>query len=613
MNMYMTKLHTMRWTAALATIATVITLAPREAEACGGTFCDAGPTAMPVDQTGENILFVMGDGYTEAHIQIQYDPTTEANQFAWVVPMTALPEFSVGSQPLFDAVLSGTVPAYGFTSVSDDCGFDESGDDGFGDTSGGGSTDPTGSDSDTGDGPEIVLQQTVGAFDITVLSGGTAAEVMEWLGTNGYQQDPNAEPILAEYLAENYVFAAFKLTNGAETAEIHPVTLTFEVEEACVPIRLTRIAAVEDMDIRTFFLADGRVVPQTYKHVVVNPLKLDWPSNASNYKDVITMAVDSFGAEGKAFVTEYAGTSGVVSRSGLHSELWNPGGFVDLPPVEVTNVLEAQGLRFCDEFNGCAWTHALIPGLLASYLPAPDGVDPVEFYDCLDCYEALIDLEAWGDGTGFAMALQQRIVAPGVHANEILDQYPTLTRMYTTISPGEMTADPFFWQNSSLPDVDNTQSLAQRRTHCNNDNLWTLPDGRQVYVPSGSGWPAFAEEMPWEEEVAEMPSNGAPMTLVDNKALIDTHLAAYNCSVGWPASACGPSGGETGPSTATDTGGGGIDSLTGATAGDDSSSEGGASGGLDGEGRGCGCRATPSSTPPLFLFALALLGLRRRR
>jgi hypothetical protein len=40
--------------------------------ACGGTFCDSGPTAMPVDQTGENILFVMGDGIVEAHVQIQY-------------------------------------------------------------------------------------------------------------------------------------------------------------------------------------------------------------------------------------------------------------------------------------------------------------------------------------------------------------------------------------------------------------------------------------------------------------------------------------------------------------------------------------------------------------
>ena len=49
---------------------------PNRAEACGGTFCDTGPNAMPVDQTGENIMFVIDGAYVEAHIQIQYDPNT---------------------------------------------------------------------------------------------------------------------------------------------------------------------------------------------------------------------------------------------------------------------------------------------------------------------------------------------------------------------------------------------------------------------------------------------------------------------------------------------------------------------------------------------------------
>src|SRR6185295_1671829 len=46
--------------------------ATREARACGGTFCDSGPTAMPVDQTGENVLFVLDGTNVEAHVQIQY-------------------------------------------------------------------------------------------------------------------------------------------------------------------------------------------------------------------------------------------------------------------------------------------------------------------------------------------------------------------------------------------------------------------------------------------------------------------------------------------------------------------------------------------------------------
>ena len=76
--------------------------APAPAEACGGTFCDQAPPGqapMPVVQTGENVRFVMQNGWVEAHIQIQYqgDPA----RFAWVIPLPAKPELSVGSQVLF--------------------------------------------------------------------------------------------------------------------------------------------------------------------------------------------------------------------------------------------------------------------------------------------------------------------------------------------------------------------------------------------------------------------------------------------------------------------------------------------------------------------------------
>src|SRR5690606_22123232 len=84
-------------------------LTPTTADACGGTFCDAGPTAMPGDQPGENILFHIGENSAEAHIQIQIDPNTPAEQFAWVIPVAALPEFEVGSQILFDNILAGSV------------------------------------------------------------------------------------------------------------------------------------------------------------------------------------------------------------------------------------------------------------------------------------------------------------------------------------------------------------------------------------------------------------------------------------------------------------------------------------------------------------------------
>ena len=64
-------------------------------------------------------------------------------------------------------------------------------------------------------GVEVLLREAVGAFEVTVLSGSSAQEVIDWLGINGYEQPPQAEPIIAEYVAAGFVFAAVKLTGGA--------------------------------------------------------------------------------------------------------------------------------------------------------------------------------------------------------------------------------------------------------------------------------------------------------------------------------------------------------------------------------------------------------------
>ena len=143
----------------------------------------------------------------------------------------------------------------------------------------------------------------------------------------------------------------------------------------------------------------------------------------------------------------------------------------------------------------------------------------------------MIDLEIWADGSGFAQDMAERIVAPGENGVRLLETYPYLSRMYTLISPHEMIADPIFHQNPDLPEVSNTRQ-ATRRILCSGDSLWTLPDGRQLYVPQGDAWPVI-DAMPGVEEVQEVPNHGAPMTLVRHTETIDKRVKAYNEEVGY--------------------------------------------------------------------------------
>src|SRR5688572_29115556 len=161
---------TLKRVIAAGPVVLAILLRAANAAACGGTFCDTGPTLMSVDQTGENILFVIDGQSVEAHVQIQYQGA--AARFAWVVPMPQIPAVTVGSQQLFQNLLQATVPQYGFSRQFDSCGIGGSG--GATAVGSGGAAGAGGGTSASDAGVSVVYQKTVGAFDVTVLEGGTA-------------------------------------------------------------------------------------------------------------------------------------------------------------------------------------------------------------------------------------------------------------------------------------------------------------------------------------------------------------------------------------------------------------------------------------------------------
>jgi len=563
------------------------------ADACGGTFCDSGPFVSPVDQAAETVLFIQDGDFVEAHIQITIDPNTEAQKFAWIVPMLAAPEFSVGSQPLFDALLGSTSPRY--LTDGEYCGND--------DPSVGFIQDPDGGG--TSAEPEVQTQ-TVGAFEVTTLQGGTVDAVMQWLGDNGYQQDPAAEPILAEYIADGHVLVAFRLIPNADVADIHPVVLRYEGDEPCVPIKLTAIAAAPDMGIRAFFLGESRYAPTNYSHVVVNPLRLDWNGSDFAYVNAITMAVDE-APGGRGFVTEYAGATDIVGADGLYSDAWTAAPFAAAGPTEVVDLLNAQGLAECTP-DFCTVPHQLVVAMLLDFLPAPEGVSPNAFYGCLSCYADMTDFAEW-DGPAFAAQLDERVIDPARHSRDLLAAWPYLTRMYTTISAHEMTVDPTFHPSAELVDVP-MSAIADEQCVCDTDSVITLPDGRMVYNESAM-WPNF-DAMPYAERLEQIPPAGAPMVDLDNGALIDEILAAHNAQYECMPSGSGSgSGSEGGADTADLTASGPNPSDTSGGSGESS-----ASGGQDLlDSKGCGCTSDDGGEPGSWLAAAfaALYWIRRRR
>jgi hypothetical protein len=160
-------------------------------------------------------------------------------------------------------------------------------------------------------------------------------------------------------------------------------------------------------------------------------------------------------------------------------------------------------------------------------LPRPTGVDEAEFYACLSCFADVIDLDAWSDAE-FAADFEARIIAPGRHAQDLLERHRYLTRMYMTMSPHEMTEDPLFHANADLPGVPNVVR-ATRVTPCDGPDYIELDDGRQMALdPSGM----LPDDMPPAAFIEEVPPRGAPITITDTSEDIDDVLARWNAEVG---------------------------------------------------------------------------------
>jgi hypothetical protein len=359
------------------------------------------------------------------------------------------------------------------------------------------------------------------------------------------------------------------------------------------------------MGVRAFFLGAGRVVPTNYRHVELNPARIAWNTFADNYSEVVSRAMDSVGVEGRGFVTEYAGPSNIVLRDGIYGANWRAAAFVGIAPTGVVDELVRQGLGQCSGAK-CTFSHPLVLPLLHEFLPPPAGVDEGGFYSCLACYADRIDTTLWKD-TGFAVAFQERIVVPGRRASELLERYPYLTRLYTTISPSEMTEDPTFHERADLP------AVAARRVA----TRFVTPqvgfevfDGRVVALTESGGWPEFASEMPWVERVEDIPVDGAAIEIVNNQALIDRLLAEHNKERGFSTMSCdsgaGGSAGTGGAGGTIGVGGGGLGGAGASSAGSGGNAAPPASGTNEQASGGCACGVVRGTSSRSLALALSI-------
>ena len=88
----------------------------------------------------------------------------------------------------------------------------------------------------------VLDRKLVGIFETTTITSRDPKALENWLRENGFAVSTNAEPIIASYIKDGWVFVATKIRRDKpdnETSTPHPLSFTFKTDKLVYPMRLT--------------------------------------------------------------------------------------------------------------------------------------------------------------------------------------------------------------------------------------------------------------------------------------------------------------------------------------------------------------------------------------
>lgn len=429
------------------------------ADACGGFFC----SNVPVAQSGEVIVYTLKDDGTIV-MTVQVDFQGMDDDFSWILPVIAPPtDINTGTPAFFTALQQAAAPVFqvndqqegvcrpyptcvfpgGATSSGGGCGF----------SSGVGATaspraafdafvaDASTSDTRAPDADTVTVfsESRVGPYDTVVLGAASAATVVQWLSDNEYIVPDGSAELLEPYAASGQVFLALRLSANAPTGTVRPIELTIPTSEACLPIRLTAIATVQNMPIDTYFLGRNGVMPANYATAVPSLEEASYWFGGRRWETAAGEAADALG--GQAFAVGYAGPTPSISVTLLSID--------DL-------ATETDPSRFVSELQARGYPPStLFLELLTLHIEPPAGWLPQDYFNCLANQFGGCPAPASFDPQALVDALDVEIRQPRERAQAQINAHPYLTRLYTDMSAEEMTVDPIFVEDARVPDTSN--------------------------------------------------------------------------------------------------------------------------------------------------------------
>jgi hypothetical protein len=214
-----------------------------------------------VGSVGQHAIYVIREGGA-ARYRVTLIPRVKVrgnpNDVGILIPTPSVPEFQTVASNVFDEASLLTQPLWrqrSRSSFNSGCGFPTGDLDGAFDVSG-------------EDDVTVVSRQTVGDFDVVVLSAQTSAAIIEWLDEAGFAHGVDDDSALDGYVASGWLFTAMRRLDANPEAEdrvfvwqTDPVAMSYDADEVVYPMGLTAISAsgTDATRVLIYAIADERL------------------------------------------------------------------------------------------------------------------------------------------------------------------------------------------------------------------------------------------------------------------------------------------------------------------------------------------------------------------
>jgi hypothetical protein len=256
---------------------------PLSAAACGGLFTADSST----EQSAERLIFAVDPGQITLYEQIHY--TGSPKDFAWVLPVPAVPKVDTASISLFQELDQQTVPRFSMADAPSCPGYNTAG-------------APAPSNGGT---VNVYSSGAVGPYSYTVIGSSDPQALTRWLTGHNYKIPTESRAEMQPYIAAHMLFLAMRLQRNASTQDMQPVKITYPTSARAItiPLRMATPMGKENLGVLVWIFAKSRYVPQNYQALQIKDSQLSGGYDV-NYQALVDREVSK--AHGHGFMTEYA-------------------------------------------------------------------------------------------------------------------------------------------------------------------------------------------------------------------------------------------------------------------------------------------------------------------